>query len=487
MSEKVVYVHFAYDDETPTAVLEELSKSRNGSVFAGLNSAGWPGKGETRILWNDTFSGEGRNILIAGVGAKNAKDYCEIEMLNERRENARVAAGAAVSALKGLKVAKVLMELLPGCETAQAEGAHLAQWRYKETEMEKMPKLIEPIGGAQDPWMTGVRNAKAQNFARYLMESPANLMTPTIFCEKVTERLNPLGIKCTTHGKDFILSERMGAFWSVAKGSEEEPKLLKLEYNGPSNPSGKKICLVGKGVTFDAGGISIKPSANMDAMRADMGGAAVTVSTIYALAMAKAPGNYVALTPLAENMPSGTANKPGDVVTARNGMTIQVDNTDAEGRLLLCDTLVYACDTIKPDVIVDSATLTGAMCIATGWACAGCFTWSGDLATKLTAAGVETGDRIWRMPVFNSHKKKISPAQLADLNNTGPRWGGACNAAAYLRSFVPADGPEYAHLDIAGVMDTCPGSDDPSYISKGMTGRPTRTLAEFCRAYSSSS
>jgi len=164
-------------------------------------------------------------------------------------------------------------------------------------------------------------------------------------------------------------------------------------------------------------------------------------------------------------------------------MTIQVDNTDAEGRLLLCDTLCYACDTIKPDLIIDSATLTGAMCVATGWACAGCFTHSKELAEGLIKSGEETGDRIWRMPVFNSHKLKIAPAQLADINNTGPRWGGACNAAAFLRSFVPLDGPKYAHLDIAGVMDTCPGANDPSYISKGMTGRPSRTIANFCAKF----
>jgi len=483
MTSKTVFCYFAYDDQAPSAGLLEVNKERNESVFASLNAAGWPSKGEVRIFWNNTFSESGMNIVVAGLGPKNAKDYCEIEMLNERLENARVASGAVVNSLKGFNVDSIKMEEIPGCVQALAEGAYLAQWRYKEADMAKMPKCIEPIPGAKDEWMAGVNAAKAQNFARLLMETPANLMTPTIFCETVTEKLAPLGVKCKTLGKEFILTEKMGAFWSVAKGSIEEPKMLKLEYNGPTKAGNKKICLVGKGVTFDAGGISIKPSANMDAMRADMGGAAVCVSSVYLMALNRAPGSVVCLTPLAENLPSGSANKPGDVVTARNGMTIQVDNTDAEGRLLMCDTLVYACDTIKPDVIVDAATLTGAMCVATGWACAGCFTWSSNLAEQLTKAGVETGDRIWRMPVFNSHKKKIAPAQLADLNNTGPRWGGACNAAAYLRSFVPADGPEYAHLDIAGVMDTCPGADDPSYISKGMTGRPTRTLAGFMTNY----
>merc|ERR1719197_1860690 len=341
------------------------------------------------MFWNNTYSEDGMNLLVVSLGEKNAKDYCEIEMLNEKTENARVAAGAAVNALKGLKIQKVVMEEVEGCNSALAEGAFLAQHRYKDSDKDKMPLDIAQAKSNSD-WETGKNNATAQNFARTLMETPANLMTPTIFAQRVTDTLEPLGVKCTTYGSDFIKNERMGAFWCIAKGSVEEPKMLKLEWNGPTPANGKTICLVGKGVTFDAGGISIKPSANMDAMRADMGGAAVSVSAV----------------------------KPGDVVTARNGTTIQVDNTDAEGRMLMCDTLCYACDTIKPDVLIDSATLTGAMCVATGWACAGCFTWSKDLANQLIAAGESTGDRIWRMPVFKSHKTKIAPAQLADINNT---------------------------------------------------------------------
>jgi len=483
MAEKTVHVHFCYKDRIPTSCLADLDQSKNASIFAGLDAAGWPEEcGESRMFWNNTYSEDGMNLLVVSLGEKNAKDYCEIEMLNEKTENARVAAGAAINALKGLKIQKVVMEEVEGCNMALAEGAFLAQHRYKDSDKDKMPLDIAQAKSNSD-WETGKNNATAQNFARTLMETPANLMTPTIFAQRVTDTLEPLGVKCTTYGSDFIKNERMGAFWCIAKGSIEEPKMLKLEWNGPTPANGKTICLVGKGVTFDAGGISIKPSANMDAMRADMGGAAVSVSTVYAAAMNKMSGRLVCLTPLAENMPSGTAVKPGDVVTARNGTTIQVDNTDAEGRMLMCDTLCYACDTIKPDVLIDSATLTGAMCVATGWACAGCFTWSKDLANQLIQAGESTGDRIWRMPVFKSHKSKIAPAQLADINNTGPRYGGACNAAAFLRHFVPADGPEYAHLDIAGVMDTAPGCTDPSYLAKGMTGRPCRTLYTFCSNY----
>merc|ERR1712012_361443 len=193
-------------------------------------------------------------------------------------------------------------------------------------------------------------------------------MTPTIFCETVTEKLAPLGVKCKTLGKEFILTEKMGAFWSVAKGSIEEPKMLKLEYNGPTKAGNKKICLVGKGVTFDAGGISIKPSANMDAMRADMGGAACVLASIYTAARLQLPINLMAFIPCAENMPALRATKPGDVFTSMSGKTVQVDNTDAEGRLVLCDALCYA-QTFNPRGILDMATLTGAMVVALGSAC----------------------------------------------------------------------------------------------------------------------
>jgi len=483
MAGKTVHIHFCYKERIPTQCLADLDQARNASVFAGLDAAGWPEEcGEFRMFWNNTYSDNGMNILVVSLGEKAAKDYCEVEMLNEKMENARSAAGAAINSLKGYGIETTILESVEGCNTAIAEGALLAQHRYKQSDMEKMPKNIEPASKSAE-WETGCNNAKAQNFARTLMETPANLMTPIIFCETVTALLEPLGVKCTAFGPEWLKEQRMGAFWCIAKGSVEEPRMLQLEYNGAAPGNGKTVCLVGKGVTFDAGGISIKPSANMDAMRADMGGAAVSVATVYAAALNKMSGRLVCLTPLAENMPSGTAVKPGDVVTARNGTTIQVDNTDAEGRMLMCDTLVYACDTIKPDLLMDSATLTGAMCVATGWACAGFFSWSKNMANRIISAGEETGDRVWRMPVFKSHKSKIAPAQLADINNTGPRYGGACNAAAFLRHFVPADGPEYGHLDIAGVMDTAPGCSDPNYLAKGMTGRPARTIYRFVSNY----
>jgi len=232
---------------------------------------------------------------------------------------------------------------------------------------------------------------------------------------------------------------------------------------------------VGKGITFDSGGISIKPSANMDEMRADMGGAACVLSAVYTAARLKLPVNIIALMPLCENMPSGRATKPGDVHTAMNGKTIQIDNTDAEGRLILSDALCYA-ETFQPHGIIDMATLTGAMMVALGSSATGVFTNSKVFWEAMHQAGGRTGDRVWRMPLFKHYTKQVTECHLADVNNIGTsgRYGGACTAAAFLKEFVKNE--NWMHMDIAGVMSN---SSDVPYLGKGMSGRPTRTVAEF--------
>jgi aminopeptidase len=249
-----------------------------------------------------------------------------------------------------------------------------------------------------------------------------------------------------------------------------------MHYNNA--PDAEPLALVGKGICFDSGGISIKPSANMDKMRADMGGAANVVAAIITLAQLKAKVNVIGLTPLCENLPSGKATKPGDVVVARNGKTIQIDNTDAEGRLVLADALDYAHD-FKPQAIIDLATLTGAMVVALGSAATGCFTNSTTLFELMAQQGVHTGDRVWRMPLFNHFTKQVTDSQLADCLNIGKiaGAGGSCTAAAFLREFVTHS--SWMHMDIAGVMDN---KDEVSYISKGMAGRPLRTLVAFVSA-----
>lgn len=312
-------------------------------------------------------------------------------------------------------------------------------------------------------------------FAPRLMETPANLMTPTIFAENCKTQMTPHKVEVIAHDRAWAQSLGMNSYLSVSNGSEEPPIFLELTYNG-GKAGDKPICLVGKGITFDSGGISIKPSAKMDEMRADMGGGAVVAGTISALAELKMPVNVKGLIPLTENLPSGRATKPGDVVYAMNGKSICVDNTDAEGRLILADALCYA-EKFNPKYIVDMATLTGAIRMALGECVAGVFSTTDALWQQLHSASVETGDRVWRMPLFKHYNENVTDYPGYDLNNIGKgKGGGSCTAAAFLREFVPKDVP-WMHIDIAGVMT---GNDDQSYlVAKGMTGRPLRTMVEF--------
>ena len=241
------------------------------------------------------------------------------------------------------------------------------------------------------------------------MDTPANLMTPTIFAENVSKILHVLtGVTVEAHNEQWAREKCMGSFLSVSRGSAEPPVFLEITYNGAAASADQKpVCLIGKGITFDSGGISLKPGSKMDQMRADMGGAACVVGTIAALAELRVPVNVKGLIPLCENMPSGTATKPGDVVYAMNGKSICVDNTDAEGRLVLCDAICYA-EQLNPKWILDIATLTGAIRVALGDCVAGVFSNNQALWQHIHAAGFESGDRVWRMPLFKHYSSQMT-------------------------------------------------------------------------------
>ncbi|XP_046685530.1 cytosol aminopeptidase-like [Homalodisca vitripennis] len=329
------------------------------------------------------------------------------------------------------------------------------------------------LGENQDPWCCGIVKAESQNLARRLSDTPANLMTPTIFAKNAAEALTSHGVEVIAHDANWAQDHKMGSFLSVTRGSVEPPVFLEMSYKGGKSGD-KPILLVGKGITFDSGGISIKPAGSMSDMRADMGGAACVVATLQAAAKLKLPINIVGLTPLCENMPSGSATKPGDVVVAMNGKTIQVDNTDAEGRLVLADALCYAAQ-FTPKFTLDIATLTGAMRIALGEAATGVFSNSTALWHQLHQAGALTGDRVWRFPLWDHYTKQMTDFPAADVNNLGKgKGGGSCTAAAFLKEFAPPG--DWIHLDIAGVMGP---ADNLPYLQKGMTGRPTRTLIQL--------
>ncbi|XP_062898240.1 cytosol aminopeptidase isoform X2 [Mobula hypostoma] len=431
-------------------------------------------KGRSRIFYG--LHQDFPHVVVVGLGDKNA-GVNSLEQCDEGKENIRAAIAVGCRQLQDLEVTDVEVDPCGDAQCA-AEGSVLGLFEYNELKKKKKTAVtVKPHGSLEnEAWQRGVLYAEGQNLARHLMEAPANYLTPTSFAEIIQETLYSTSdtIKVHIRSKSWIEEQQMGAFLSVAKGSDEEPIFLEIHYNGSAVPSESPLVFVGKGITFDSGGISIKPASGMDAMRADMGGAATICSAITTIASLKLPLNIIGVAPLCENMVNGRANKPGDVVRAKNGKTIQVDNTDAEGRLILADALCYAHE-FQPKALVNAATLTGAMDVALGSAATGVFTNSDWLWEHLKQASIVTGDRVWRMPLFQHYTRQVTESQLADLNNIGKyRSGGACTAAAFLREFVTV--PHWAHLDIAGVMSN---KDEVPYLRKGMAGRPTRTLVEF--------
>ncbi|GBM58306.1 Cytosol aminopeptidase [Araneus ventricosus] len=470
-----------------TKSFKEIDEKSNGSLSKTLKQTGPFCKSiKQKILWMPVESKVKFDcISVVDLGAKEVTENPH-EGVDEKLERVRSSIADGVKALRSTSDFEEIY--LDPCHSPQsaAEGANLAVYSYNALkdqsslrptsqfhlyEYDAIPK--EYVSDFEK----GAQLTECQNFARALMDTPANYLTPSIFVKTVTEKFKDANVKLIIRDKEWIESKKMGSFLSVARGSEEEPKFLELHYDGA--PDVKKcIALVGKGITFDSGGISLKPSANMDAMRADMGGAACVTGTILAASKLKLKVNVKGFIPLTENMPSGKATKPGDVVYAMNGKSIQVDNTDAEGRLVLADGLCYA-QQFEPMVVLDVATLTGAMAVALGGAATGVFSNDDEYWNVLNKAGYVTGDRVWRMPLYDYYKKAVKDSHLADLNNIGKkgREAGSCTAAAFLREFVEP-GNKWMHLDIAGVMDC---KDETAYNCKGMSGRPTRTLVQFLK------
>ncbi|XP_058821444.1 cytosol aminopeptidase-like isoform X2 [Topomyia yanbarensis] len=469
-----VYSSEGQDDVKFTQFAQKYNESTAGKLLEQIKICGPIKCGQARIYWD---LGKYPAVAVAGLG--DASKWDELDEINGAKENVRIAASSGVKALSACKIGHIEVEDLENAQAA-AEGALLGNYKFQEYKCKEkqtpLPNvsLAENANGSEG-WEQGSILASAQNWARLLMETPANLMTPTIFSENVQSKMASLNVDVKIYDESWAKEKKMGSFLSVTNGSKEPAKFLEISYKGDGSED-KCIALVGKGVTFDSGGISLKPSASMDQMRADMGGAANVAATIYALAQLKAPVFVKGFIPLCENMPSGTATKPGDVVFAMNGKSICVDNTDAEGRLILADALCYA-STFDPKFILDIATLTGAVKVALGDCVAGVFSTSSKLWEQIHEAGAESGDRVWRLPLFKHYSEQMCDHNGYDLNNLGKgKGGGSCTAAAFLREFVPKETP-WLHVDIAGVMGDC---SDQSYTgAKGMTGRPMRTLVEF--------
>ncbi len=310
--------------------------------------------------------------------------------------------------------------------------------------------------------------AQAISFAKDLGNAPGNICTPEYLAQSAAQRAKAAGAEALIHDQKSILSLGMGSFWSVAKGSEKPPFLIELSYQGAADKAEPPVVLVGKGITFDSGGISLKPGEGMDEMKFDMCGAATVIATFCAAAQLKLPINLVALVPTCENMPSGGANKPGDVVTSMSGLTIEVLNTDAEGRLILCDALTYA-EKYQPQAVIDVATLTGACIIALGHVGSAVIGNNDELIQSLLDASVKADDKLWQLPMWAEYQEQLQ-SNFADIANIGGRPAGTITAACFLSRF--AEKYPWAHLDIAGTAWK-------SGKEKGATGRPVALLLQY--------
>ena len=367
---------------------------------------------------------------------------------------------------------------------AFAMGARLRNWRldtYRTRLAEKAkPSLAtvtiaSPHGDLAARWAINEAIADGVALTQTLVAEPPNILYPESFVERC-QHLADLGVELEVLDERQMKALGMGALLGVAQGSTRPPRLLAMRWNG-GNPGDAPVVFIGKGVTFDTGGISLKPGPGMDMMKWDMGGAGAVAGAIKAIAGRKAKANVVGVVGLVENMPDGNAMRPGDIVTTMSGQTVEVLNTDAEGRLVLCDAISWAQKVYDPKVIVDLATLTGAMVISLGHEYAGIFANDDTLATDLLAAGEASDNKLWRFPLSPAYDKLID-SPIADMKNIGPREGGSITAAQFLKRYVE-DGVAWAHLDIAGMAWA--DKDGPVY-AKGATGYGVRLLDRYIAA-----
>jgi leucyl aminopeptidase len=364
---------------------------------------------------------------------------------------------------------------------AITEGVMLAGYRFDEHRSKARSGLgsVTIVGTGETGEAEGLQRGRvlgeAVCWARDQVNEPGGTLTPSVFATRIAERAEAAGVECEVLGKAAIVAERLGGVIAVNQGSVEEPRFVKLTYR----PEGAvaELAFVGKGITFDSGGLSIKPADGMMSMKGDMGGAAAVTAATCALAELGLPVAVTTYTPLTDNMTGGAAQRPGDVFTARNGKTVEVLNTDAEGRLILADALSLASEA-KPDLIVDLATLTGACVVALGPDIAGVMGNDEPLVREIEAAATAAGERVWPLPLPDRYRKQLD-STVADLKNIGTRYGGALTAGLFLREFV-ASGIPWAHVDIAGPAFADDGSN--SLTPRGGTGFGVRTLVALAEA-----
>jgi len=410
------------------------------------------GTGDTRL--SDPFA-------IRGLAGRAVR-LCRVKRLSSLAfllEDASAAPPLFQAAAEGLLLGDFSFDDLKRSEAGDAEGpARAVVW------------TAQPIVGASEAAAVGSTVAEAQNFARSLVAQPGNVAKPSRLAEEA-EALSGEGVRFQAWDEEKLRQEGFGALLAVSKGSREPPRFIILEHVGEGGPP---LVLVGKGITFDSGGISLKPAKGMEEMKYDMAGGAAVLGAVRALSKIGVPRRVVALVPAAENLPSGRAVKPGDVIRGLSGRSIEVVNTDAEGRLILSDALAYA-NRLSPAAVIDIATLTGGCVVALGKQASGLMSNDDALAEDLTAAGERSGERTWRLPLWPEYRRQID-SDIADIKNSGGREASPITAGMFLQEFV--DEVPWAHVDIAG---TAWAEKESGWQPKGATGFGVRLLVEWAR------
>lgn len=489
---RIRVVHSTWDVEcdavlVPVFTDESLEEGLVGELnvrLQGLVSQMWDrgeikGKfGQMVTVYEHTRTGARRLILI-GAGKQGEYDSAAVRRL-------MMTAMYRIKEYGFQKVAVCRRSRIGLSEALQsaAEGLFLGSYQVDEYKTKDKSKgfggeiwLVqdeaEPTGEQVAAIERGEVLAKAANLTRSLVNEPGNRLNPSLLAVKAGEIAEKYGLQIEVLGEPEMEERGMNALLAVARGSDEPARFIVLKHFGAANGDAEPLVFVGKGVTFDSGGLSLKPAQSMEDMKTDKAGACAVLGALQAVAQLQLPVNVVGLVPAVENLPSGRAQRPGDVVRSMSGKTIEVLNTDAEGRLILADALHYA-RSLNPRLIVDLATLTGACVVALGYVRAGLFTNSEPLAEQLLKAAERSGEKVWRMPLDDDYRKELD-SRIADIKNIGSRWAGAITAAKFLQEFV-GDTP-WCHIDMAG-LDSFPDSDE----IKGPTGFGVRLLAELALA-----
>ncbi len=466
----------------PEPVLLTSDETVKAAVAAVLASGEFKAGANETLLLHAPTGLKAKRLLLVGLGK-----------LAKATPNAiRLAAGTSVRFCKPRGI-RALAFALPqaeslapaACARAAAEGAIVGEVdtdTYRSDRKDLSVHTFTLVASGNDQaavkaaFAEGVIVADSQNFARSLVNEPGNKLTPTIMGQRAAAMAKEVGLACEVHSTKKLHELKMGAFWSVSQGSEEPPALIVLRYEPKGVKDGPILGLVGKGITFDTGGISIKPAENMEKMKYDMAGGAAMLGAMRAIALLKPKVRVIAIVCAAENMPDGKAYKPGDVVTAMSGKTIEIINTDAEGRLVLADGLCYA-KQLGATHLINAATLTGAVAVALGQVNAGAFSNDDPTFEKFNAALATSGEKFWRLPLGEEYAEMIK-SDIGDIKNTGGRFGGSITAAEFLKVF--AEDTPWIHLDIAALAWI---DDARPYIAKGPSGIAVRSILEWVRSY----